>query len=323
MTPELSIENLKVHFPITRGAFLRKEIGKIRAVDGVSLSMKKGEILGLVGESGSGKTTLGRAVLNLVASEGTVRFGGETISDKSGSQLKEIRKKIQIIFQDPFSSLDPRMTIYQILSEPLEIHGNQKKSERLEVIDDVLSTVGLHSRHLGRYPHEFSGGQRQRIAIARALILKPEVIIADEPVSALDVSIQAQILNLLAEISKNMGLTMIFISHDLAVVRYISHTIAVMYLGKIVELAPRDKIFENPVHPYTQALVSAVPGLGAKKSERIVLSGNIPSPSNPPSGCRFRTRCVHAEPKCETSPELREIAPDHLSRCHFSDRWLR
>jgi len=323
MNPELSIENLKVHFPITRGAFLRKEIGKIRAVDGVSLSLKKGEILGLVGESGSGKTTLGRAVLNLVASAGKVKVGGVDISEKAGSALKEIRKKIQIIFQDPFSSLDPRMTIYQILSEPLEIHGNLKKAERLEKIDEVLTTVGLHSRHLGRYPHEFSGGQRQRIAIARALILKPEIIIADEPVSALDVSIQAQILNLLGEISRNMGLTMIFISHDLAVVRYISHTIAVMYLGKIVEQAPRDIIFENPVHPYTQALVSAVPGLGGKRTQRIVLSGNIPSPSNPPSGCRFRTRCAHAEAKCETLPDFREIAPGHYSACHFSDRWLR
>ncbi len=321
----LKISDLKVHFPIHKGVFWQKEIGTVKAVDGVSLSLVRGEVLGLVGESGSGKSTLGRAVigLNRVRS-GSIWFDGAELTGLSRKQFQPFRSKIQIIFQDPYSSLNPRMTVYDILSEPLRIHDPCGKSERRRRVAEMLEQVGLAARHVNRFPHEFSGGQRQRIAIARALIVRPELVIADEPVSALDVSIQAQILNLLQDLRRQFDLTMIFISHDLAVVEHISDRVAVMYLGKIMEIAGRDGLYAKPLNPYTQALISAVPTIDVThRPKRIILNGIIPSPNNPPSGCRFHTRCPHAEVRCRTEePPLAEFAPAHSSACWFSSRWM-
>lgn len=320
----LEIGGLKVYFPIHKGLLWRKRIGLVKAVDGVSLTVRRGEILGLVGESGSGKTTLGRAVLGLVRpAAGTIRYNGTELTALGRKEFQPYRSKLQIIFQDPYSSLNPRMTVYDILTEPMRVHEKADAAERSARVKRMLDRVGLAAAHRNRFPHEFSGGQRQRIAIARALILGPDLVIADEPVSALDVSIQAQILNLLADLRREFNLTMIFISHDLSVVRHISDTAAVMYLGKIMEIAGPDRLHGKPMHPYTQALISAVPVIdpGLRKA-RIVLKGNIPSPSDPPAGCRFHTRCPHAEDRCrQEEPTLDACAPDQRSACWFSSRW--
>ncbi len=320
----LEVEDLKVHFPITKGFFRRRQIGVIRALDGVSLCIRSGQTLGLVGESGSGKTTLGRAVVGLTrASSGSIRFRGEELTGLDRRRFKPYRSRIQIIFQDPYSSLNPRMTVYDILSEPLSVHERLVRAEKDRRITEMLDRVGLSAAQMNRYPHEFSGGQRQRIAIARALIVRPELVIADEPVSALDVSIQAQILNLLMDLRRDLNLTLLFISHDLSVVEYLSDDVAVMYLGKIMEVADYDSLYRRPLNPYTQALISAMPSIDSQsRKERIILKGNIPSPSAPPSGCYFHPRCPHAESRCATEePPLEEVKPGRRSACWFSSRW--
>jgi oligopeptide transport system ATP-binding protein len=298
----LEIQNLKTHFPIERGIFFRRRIGEVRAVDGVSLSLKQGEILGLVGESGCGKSTLGRTILQLVPpTAGAVILSGRNMAQLRGSELREARADFQMIFQDPYASLNPRMTVFDTLAEAICAHKRVPRNELPARVSQLMEKVGLSPRFLKKYPHEFSGGQRQRIAIARALAVEPKLIVADEPVSALDVSIQAQIINLLAKLSREMQLTLIFISHDLSVVKHISERIAVMYLGKIVEIGPAAEVFEKPLHPYTKALVSAVPipdPEREKKRQRIVLSGDPPSPINPPAGCSFHPRCAYAIPEC-------------------------
>ena len=298
----LEIKDLKAHFPVERGIVFRREIGTVKAVDGVSLSLRRGEILGLVGESGCGKSTLGRAVLQLIApTDGIVVLAGKNLTELKGPALREARADFQMIFQDPYASLNPRMTVFDTLAEAIQVHKKIPRSELARRVSELMEKVGLSPRFLKKYPHEFSGGQRQRIAIARALAVEPKLIVADEPVSALDVSIQAQIINLLAQLSREMQLTLIFISHDLSVVKHISDRIAVMYLGKIVELGPAAKVFERPLHPYSKALVSAVPipdPVREKKRERIILPGDPPSPMNPPSGCPFHPRCPYAIADC-------------------------
>ncbi|OGH63208.1 MAG: peptide ABC transporter ATP-binding protein [Candidatus Lindowbacteria bacterium RIFCSPLOWO2_12_FULL_62_27] len=320
----LEIQDLKVHFPLLKGMLRPKLIGVVKALDGVSLSVRRGEVLGLVGESGSGKSTLGRAIVGLARpSAGSIRFNGAELTGLSRRAFRPFRSRVQIIFQDPYSSLNPRMTVYDILSEPLRIHESLPRAERARRVAGMLEQVGLAAEHMARFPHEFSGGQRQRIAIARALIVRPDLVIADEPVSALDVSIQAQILNLLTDLRRKFGLTMVFISHDLSVVQHISDRVAVLYLGKIMELADRSRLYARPLHPYTRALISAIPSMDpAARKERIVLKGSIPSPADPPSGCRFHTRCLHAELKCaEAEPPIEAFAPSHCSACWFSSRW--
>jgi len=320
------VDNLVKHFPIMRGLF-QKQVGAVRAVDGVSFEVKRGETLGLVGESGCGKSTTGRAVLQLYRpTSGNVHFDGADLTKIKGEELRAMRRKMQMIFQDPYASLNPRMTVGEIVREPLIVHNVATESEANERVKQLLELVKLNPSFSTRYPHEFSGGQRQRIGIARALALQPSFIVCDEPISALDVSIQAQVVNLLEELQKEFNLTYLFIAHDLSMVRHISDRVAVMYLGVIVELTTRDELYSHPLHPYSQALLSAVPipdPVAETARQRIILTGDVPSPANPPSGCRFRTRCPIAEAKCaESRPDFREIKPGHFVACFFADRYI-
>ena len=322
-TPEplIRVHNLKKHFPITAGVF-RRQVGTVKAVDGISFDLLPKETLGLVGESGCGKTTAGRTVLNLyTATEGKVYFGQTEVTALGVNQLRLMRQKMQMIFQDPQDSLNPRMTVGSIISEPLMEHTKASGSQRTERVEELLQAVGLNAKYMNRYPHEFSGGQRQRIGVARALALNPEFIICDEPIAALDVSIQAQVVNLLEDLQQKFGLTYLFISHDLGMIRHIARRVAVMYLGHIVEIATSQDLYRRPQHPYTQALLSAVPThdpVREQTRERIILTGDVPSPAAPPSGCPFRTRCPSAESKCaEEVPELRQIGTGHRVACHL------
>jgi oligopeptide transport system ATP-binding protein len=316
----LEIKDLKAHFSVERGIIFRREIGKVKAVDGVTLTLRRGEILGLVGESGCGKSTLGRTILQLLpATEGVVILAGKNLTELRGTELRHARADFQMIFQDPYASLNPRMTVFDTLAEAIQAHAKIPRNEMPKRVNELMEKVGLSPRFLKKYPHEFSGGQRQRIAIARALAVEPKLIVADEPVSALDVSIQAQIINLLAQLSREMQLTLIFISHDLSVVKHISDRIAVMYLGKIVELGPAAKVFERPLHPYSKALVSAVPipdPVREKKRERIILAGDPPSPINPPGGCPFHPRCPYAIADCtRIVPRLENFDENQQASC--------
>ncbi|WP_117213379.1 ABC transporter ATP-binding protein [Allorhizocola rhizosphaerae] len=320
----VEVKDLKVHFPITKGILFDRVIGHVKAVDGVSFSIRQGQTYGLVGESGCGKSTLGRALLHLTPpTAGSVHFAGVDLTSLTREQLRAQRKRMQMIFQDPMSSLDPRQNVESILSEGLKAHGiGADRDERRELISKTLDEVGLPRWALSRYPHEFSGGQRQRIGIARALVLSPDLIVADEPVSALDVSIQAQVINLLDELQTSLNLTYLVIAHDLAVVRHISDVVGVMYLGALVEEAQSDDLYRKPLHPYTKALMSAVPvpdPVVEETRQRILLTGDLPSPANPPSGCRFRTRCPWAQERCaQERPELRLI-DGHKVACHFAE----
>ncbi|MCA1060755.1 dipeptide ABC transporter ATP-binding protein [Rossellomorea aquimaris] len=317
--PLLKVENLKKHFPIT-GGILGRPVSSVKAVDGVSFTVNKGETLGIVGESGCGKSTTGRMLMRLIdPSDGKVTFEDRELTSLSNSEMRKIRREMQMVFQDPFASLNPRHTVEKILEEPLKVHGMGSAKERKERVHELLNIVGLSSYHAKRYPHQFSGGQRQRIGIARALMTKPKLIIADEPVSALDVSIQSQVLNLMQDLQKEFGLTYIFIAHDLGVVRHISDRVGVMYLGKMVELSDSENLYEKPLHPYTQALLSAVPVPDPDfERDTILLQGDIPSPSNPPSGCTFHTRCPHATDMCKQKvPEFKEHQPGHYVACHL------
>lgn len=317
-TPLLKVKDVTKSFPIHGGLFSR-EVASVKAVQGISFEIKKGETLGLVGESGCGKSTLGRCLIRLHdVTSGNIFYNGKDITHIKGEELREMRRKMQIIFQDPFASLNPRMTIGSILEEPLIIHNLfESAKDRQDRISQLIDLVGLRREHLNRYPHEFSGGQRQRVGIARALAVNPELIVCDEPVSALDVSIQAQVINLLMELQQKLGLTYIFIAHDLKVVEHVSNRVAVMYLGKIVEMAEAEELYRNPKHPYTKALLSAIPVPDPRgKEERIILTGDVPSPINPPSGCHFNPRCPIAIDDCKTIvPPLEEKAKDHVAAC--------
>ncbi|WP_322805497.1 dipeptide ABC transporter ATP-binding protein [Thermanaerothrix sp.] len=316
------VENLVKHFPITRGIIIQRQVGAVHAVDGLTFDVYKGETLGLVGESGCGKSTTGRTILQLYRpTSGSVHFEGVDLVKLKGEELRRMRRRMQMIFQDPYASLNPRMTVGEIIGEPLIIHNVARGREVQERVEHLLELVGLNPAYANRYPHEFSGGQRQRIGVARALALQPSFIVCDEPISALDVSIQAQVVNLLEDLQQEFGLTYLFIAHDLSMVRHISNRVAVMYLGVMVELASRDELYNHPLHPYTQALLSAVPipdPAVEKKRKRIILQGDVPSPVNPPSGCRFRTRCPLAAEICkEVKPEWREVSPGHFVACHM------
>ena len=322
----MRVDNLVKHFPIMKG-FFQKQVGAVRAVDGVSFDIHRGETLGLVGESGCGKSTTGRTILQLFRpTSGDVQFDGVNLVTLKGEDLRIMRRKMQMIFQDPYASLNPRMTVGEIIREPLTVHQVATEAEGNERVKQLLELVKLNPSFTSRYPHEFSGGQRQRIGIARALALQPSFIVCDEPISALDVSIQAQVVNLLEELQEQFNLTYLFIAHDLSMVRHISDRVAVMYLGVVVELATRDELYNHPLHPYTQALLSAVPipdPVIESTRKRTILVGDVPSPVNPPSGCRFRTRCPIAEPVCaESRPEFREIKPGHFVACFFAERFL-
>ncbi|HEX6967715.1 MAG TPA: oligopeptide/dipeptide ABC transporter ATP-binding protein [Micromonosporaceae bacterium] len=324
--PLLEVRDLKVHFPIVKGVFFDRVVGHVKAVDGVDLTIHRGQTYGLVGESGCGKSTLGRAILRLnPVTSGEVRFDGTDLTTLPPAQLRAMRRRMQMVFQDPLSSLDPRQNVESILVEGLQTHGiGRDRAERRKIITETLDAVGLPRWALSRYPHEFSGGQRQRIGIARALVLGPELIVADEPVSALDVSIQAQVINLLEELQQEMGLTYLVIAHDLAVVRHISDVVGVMYLGTLVEEAPSDRLYREPLHPYTRALLSAVPIPDPEledRRERILLAGDLPSPADPPAGCRFHTRCPWAQPtRCgEERPVLRQIGASRVA-CHWAEQ---
>ena len=316
------VDHLVKHFPITRGIVFQKQVGAVHAVDDITFKIYKGETLGLVGESGCGKSTTGRTMLQLYRpTSGHVYFEGVDLVDLKGEDLRFMRRRMQMIFQDPYASLNPRMTVGEIVGEPLAVHGILPGKEIRDKVAELLTLVGLSPRLIDRYPHEFSGGQRQRIGVARSLALTPSLIICDEPISALDVSIQAQVINLLEDLQEKLGLTYLFIAHDLSMVRHISTRVAVMYLGIIVELADRTELYRNPLHPYTQALLSAVPipdPTIEEKRQRIILEGDVPSPVNPPSGCRFRTRCPLAAAICaEEKPEFREVLPGHSVACHM------
>jgi oligopeptide transport system ATP-binding protein len=320
----VQVSGLKKHFPITSGIVFQRQVGAVKAVDGVDFTVYKGETLGLVGESGCGKSTTGRTVLQLYKpTDGTVTFEGKELTTMGANDLRQMRRRMQMIFQDPYASLNPRMTVGNIVGEPLKIHNViQNKNEMQEFVESLLERVGLNPYYINRYPHEFSGGQRQRIGIARALALRPSFIVADEPISALDVSIQAQVVNLLEDLQEEFGLTYLFIAHDLSMVRHICDRVAVMYLGKIVEMGPTDEVYDNPLHPYTQALLSAVPvpdPIEERKRQRIILKGDVPSPARPPIGCNFNTRCpVAIAGICyqEPDPPLIELSPGHWAACH-------
>jgi oligopeptide transport system ATP-binding protein len=324
----IRVTNLKKHFPIRRGVF-RRQVGAVQAVDGISFDIYKGETLGLVGESGCGKSTAGRTILQLLSpTDGQVYFGDEDLTALKRGDLRRKRRHMQMIFQDPYASLNPRMQVGTIIGEPLQIHNIGNASSRKERVQELLSVVGLNPYFVKRYPHEFSGGQRQRIGIARALATNPSFIVADEPISALDVSIQAQVVNLLDDLKAELGLTYLFIAHDLSMVRYISDRVAVMYLGRIVEMGERDEVYDHPLHPYTQALLSAIPIPDPDKEatrKRIILEGDVPSPANPPVGCRFNPRCSYATDICrQEDPEFRNLGTDtkmHMVACHHADKF--
>lgn len=322
----IDVRDLKMHFPLTQGIIMQRVVGHVRAVDGISFSIERGQTLGLVGESGSGKTTIGRTIVRLYKpTSGQILFGEQDLAALKGEELRQLRRRVQMVFQDPYASLNPRFTIGSLIAEPMHIYNVASRSEIRERTAELLKVVGLRSEYIDRYPHEFSGGQRQRIAVARALSINPEFVIADEPVSALDVSIRAQVLNLLQRLQKQFNLTYLFVSHDLSVVRHVADRIAVMYLGKIVELADRDELYRAPKHPYTRALLSAIPIPDPqieKRRQRIILSGDLPSPINIPRGCRFHTRCPMAQEICrleEPAFEHKE-GREHFAACHFSEQ---
>ncbi|MBR0679147.1 dipeptide ABC transporter ATP-binding protein [Roseomonas eburnea] len=320
--PLLEVNGLAKHYPVRKGLILAKQVGTVRAVDGVSFTLNRGETLALVGESGCGKSTTARLVLRLIEpSAGTLRFGGDDITGIGGSALRAMRRRMQIVFQDPYASLNPRLTVADTIAEPMQVHGIGDAVSRRTRVEELLSLVGLRPFHAQRYPHEFSGGQRQRIGIARALSVQPELVVCDEPVSALDVSIQAQVVNLLKDLQRRFGLAYLFIAHDLAVVKHVADRVAVMYLGQIVETAPKRDLFAAPRHPYTRALLAAIPHPDpARRGQVKPLGGDLPSPLNPPAGCRFHTRCPFAQERCRQEvPTLRRLAPGHEAACHFAE----
>jgi oligopeptide transport system ATP-binding protein len=322
----LDVHDLKMHFPLTQGIIFQRVVGHVRAVDGISFSIERGQTLGLVGESGSGKTTIGRTIIRLYKpTEGQILFDGQDLAKLEGEAMRQMRQRVQMVFQDPYASLNPRFTIGSLIAEPMDIYNIGSAQEIRDKTAELLRVVGLRPEYIDRYPHEFSGGQRQRIAVARALAVNPEFIIADEPVSALDVSVRAQVLNLLQRLQRQFNLTYLFVSHDLSVVRHVADRIAVMYLGKIVELADRDELYATPKHPYTKALLSAIPIPDPrieKKRKRIILSGDLPSPINIPSGCRFHTRCPMAQQICrEVEPAFeKKEGHEHYAACHFAEK---